>query len=99
MKIWNNFSSGTTSKALISIIDEMRRPASSTEYREISNQMRAHHEVGPKEETGMGKDITTVGASRSHRTSSSCGINNPQREEAPVERYIGIERPDTSLTL
>ena len=22
--------------------------------------MRAHHEVGPKEETGMGKSITTV---------------------------------------
>jgi len=30
------------------------------EYREISNQIRARHEVGPKEETGMGKDITTV---------------------------------------
>ncbi len=39
----------------------MRRPASSAEYREISNQIRAHHEVGPKEETGMGKDTTVIG--------------------------------------
>lgn len=30
------------------------------EYREISSDMRAHHEVGPKEETGMGKNITTT---------------------------------------
>ncbi len=45
-----------------SIIDEMRRPDSSTEYREISNDSRAYHEVGPKEETGMDKNITTARA-------------------------------------
>jgi hypothetical protein len=40
-----------------SIIDEMRRPASPTEYHEISNDMRAHHEVRLKEETGMDKKL------------------------------------------
>ena len=37
----------------------MRKPVPSTEYREISKQMRAQHEVGPKEETGMSERITT----------------------------------------
>ena len=52
---------GNIDKRQFCQVDEMRKPASSTEYREISNHMRAHHETEPKEETGTGKSITKMG--------------------------------------
>ena len=83
----------------ISIIDEMRRPASSTEHREISNQMRAHHEVGPKALQAWRRDYNEVdriprwGTCLLRRLRRGSRDYSPIRVHEPEKKSTRLDQP------